>query len=178
MTSKKIDPEYQEFLDDSAHQPSGALQEQILSVVHRDLNPTPVSVFSKLLGIHFVTSLVTLSICPQFGFRILGEGMGLMQVFMNFGETGCLIACGAFFMGLSLLIAGSVLRGEELRIIRKNRWLTLGALTLLSLGFFIMLDAQIVLNLSIAWFLGALFGSLGILELTWLLRFKARSTVQ
>jgi hypothetical protein len=98
--------------------------------------------------------------------------MGLMHYFMALGPYGCLVTCGAFFMGTSLVVAGLILRGEELRAIRRSRVLQLGALTLLSLGFFIMLDAQIVFGLALAWFFGAWVGSLLTLEITWRLRFK------
>lgn len=172
MIKPKMDNDYQEFLEAEQAKPSLATTEKIFAAVYRDLRPGALSVFSKLLAIHFVTALITLSICPQFGFRIVGEGMGLMHLFMGLGTYGCLAACGAFFTGTSLLIAGLSLRGEELRKIRENRWLGLGVLTLLSLGFFIMIDAELIFGLTLTWFVGAMLGSLGILELTWWLRFQ------
>ncbi len=165
------DKEYQVFLkaDDAA--PSQVLSEKLKAHVHADLNPSSVRVFSKLLGIHAVTSLATLAICPQFGVGF-GQSMGLMTYFMELGPYGCLVACGSFFTGMSLLVASLVLRGEEIRKIRQNRLLELGALTLLSLGFFFMLDAQFVFGLTLAWFLGAMLGSFVTLELGWRLRFR------
>lgn len=165
--------EYQAFLKAHDAAPSLAVSQKVIAQVHADLNPSSVRVFSKLLGIHAATSLATLAVCPQFGVGF-GQSMGLMTYFMELGPYGCLVACGSFFTGVSLLIASLVLRGEEIRRIRQNRLLELGALTLLSLGFFFMLDAQFVFGLTLAWFLGAVLGSAAALEMGWRLRFGAK----
>jgi len=151
--------------------PPRGISDAILSQVRRDLNPAALTVASKLMGIHAASAVVTLSVCPQFGFRAFGEGDGLVEVFMIFGHYGCLVACGAFFTGVSLLLVALLLKAEEIRRIRQHRLLALGALTLLSLGFFIMMDAEVILGLAIAWFIGALLGSIATLELGWKLRF-------
>ncbi|MEO5969705.1 MAG: hypothetical protein ABIQ95_07230, partial [Bdellovibrionia bacterium] len=61
------------------------LTEKIIDQIHHDLNPSAWIVFSKLSLIHFVVGIVTLSICPQFGFRVFGSGAGLMGMFMELG---------------------------------------------------------------------------------------------
>lgn len=171
----KMDKEYLSFSSHS-NQSGPKIPSRLMSEVSQDLNPSPFAVFSKLLGIHFISALVTLSICPQFGFRTYGEGMGLMHYFMNLGEYGCLIACGAFFTGTSLAIAGFTLRGEEMRAIRKNRILSSAALALLSIGFFFMLDAEFIFGLSAAWLLGAILGSVLAMEAAWTYRFRLSSS--
>ncbi len=176
MSAPKHQEEFRQFQAGEASAPSPL--SDVFSEVHRDLNPPALLVFTKLLGIHAVTSVATLAVCPQFGFRTFGEGMGLMHYFMGFGEYGCLVACGIFFTGMSLLIAGIVLRGEELRTIRQNRAVGMAALTLLSLGFFTMArwysgaTLLVGISLTVAWIVGALLGSLSSLELTWRLRFR------
>ncbi len=172
MKSNHDQQEFEEFVKGAPVVPHPSAKLDLSSTVHRDLNPSPYVVFSKLLAIHFATAVLTLSICPQFGIRLLGDGMGLMHYFMSFGTYGCLVACGAFFTGTSVLAAGLLLRGEELRKIRQNRWLELGTLVLLSLGFFVMKDAELIFGITLAWTLGALLGSLAVLELTWMLRFN------
>ncbi len=136
--------------------PAPAPGDALLREVRDDLSPSPTRVFFKMAVLHSAASLLTLSVCPQFGFRLLGEGMGLMHLFMRFGELGCFAACGAFFLGSSLLLAGGYLRGEELRLIRRHRWLGPIALAALSLGFFFMLDAAMSVRIAVAWMLGAL----------------------
>ena len=102
----KKNDDFKSFIqnDDASHYIPG-ISRNILSRVHADLNPSAYFVFSKLLIIHVFSALVTLSMCPQFGVRLLGEGMGLMHTFMILGPFGCLVACGMFFTGTSVFIA-------------------------------------------------------------------------
>src|SRR5688572_3507647 len=124
--------DFEDFQQVEAVPPPNGIADSILARVQQELNPGVWAVFSRLSMIHFFSAILTLSVCPQFGFRVFGEGMGLMHVFMSLGDTGCAIACGGFFLGTSLLIAGFVLKGEEVRTIRTNPVLELGSLTLLS----------------------------------------------
>jgi hypothetical protein len=168
----QIEREFESFAKGREKKPPKALSEALFAQVKADLHPSAVRVFSKLMGIHVAAAVATLSVCPQFGFRIFGQGMGLMHTFMALGPYGCMVACGAFFTSLSLLIAALLLSPEEVRKIRQNRVLTLGTLVLLSMGFFIMTDADILLSLAIAWFSGALIGSILTLELGWFIRIR------
>ena len=79
-------------------------------------------------------------------------------------------ACGAFFVGVSLLVAALVLNREEVRTLRAHPWLQLAALVFLSLGAFIMADAEILLGFALAWVVGSLAGGFAALELGWQLR--------
>ena len=173
----ELSQDFKDFCDfdkSKSQEPSRSSRETLFATITQDLNPSPYYVFSKLLVIHSFVAVVTLSICPQFGFRVWGDGMGLMRVFMNLGTYGCLIACGAFFTSMSLVAASFILKGEDLRTIRNNRWLTLGSMVSMSLGFFVMLDAEILFGLTTAWLVGAFAGSLLTLEVTWRLRFQSR----
>jgi hypothetical protein len=162
--------DYQEFLAiGSAEAPRG-ISEKVLVQVRRDLNPSPWAVFARLSAIHFFTALFTLSLCPQFGVRVLGSGMGLMHYFMGLGDTGCAIACGVLFIGTSVLLASLLLGPDQVRTIRKHRLLELGALTLLSLGVFVMMQAEIVLGFALAWLVGSFVGGIATLEVGWLIR--------
>lgn len=164
--------DYQDFLNGPGSRPPRKITEQIFASVRTDFNPNAYWLFAKLLMIHTVMAVATLSVCPQFGFRVLGEGMGLMHVFMAFGTYGCFVACGSFFMGTSLLIASLVLKSGEIQKIRRNRWLMTGTLTLLSLGMFFMVGPELVFSLTMPWFFGSLIGSIVTLELGWQLRVR------
>ena len=165
--NKKDFNEFEKSNNGSVPQP---LSEKVISFVHSALNPSPLKVFSKLSLIHFFSAFVTLSVCPQFGFRLFGEGHGLMGYFMHLGSWGCTMACGSFFIGTSVFFAALVLKAEELRVIRNNKFLELGALTLLSLGFFLMLNTQIALGFLFIWALGSILGGIMTLELIWFIR--------
>lgn len=166
MDDKKWKSDFQEFKNSIGITPPEEVSERILAVVNEDLKVSPWGVFSKLSLIHLFSALFTLSLCPQFGFRVFGEGMGLMHYFMSLGSVGCPMLCGAFFLGTSLLIATFVLSREELRALRSHRLAELGALTLLSLGFFIMIDpGNVVASFAISWMFGSLLGGFLVLEL-------------
>ncbi|MBL7664267.1 MAG: hypothetical protein JNM93_03985 [Bacteriovoracaceae bacterium] len=168
--NKKND--FKDFMFSEGVTPPKVLSEKIYKMVDSDLNPSAWKVFTKLTFIHFISAALTLSVCPQFGFRLFGSGTGLMGHFMHFGHFGCMIACGAFFLGSSLLIANFSLKIEEIKIIRKYRWVQIAALISMSLGFFIMLDTEIVFGFAAAWILGSVIGALSVLELGWYVRRK------
>jgi hypothetical protein len=168
--NKKLDQEYKLFLEDDSLATNTA-HTALFKRVHADLNPSVFKVFSKLVSIHIAVAAITLSICPQFGFRIFGDGMGLMHYFMRLGSFGCPVACGSFFMGLSVLFACFILKGEEVRKIKKTWILQFGILALLSLGFFIMIDSDLILGFALAWLLGGMLGSLISLEIGWRVKY-------
>src|SRR5687767_5551446 len=113
----KIANEFSDFLSVQELLPDKRISQAILAQVTQDLSPKPGKVFSRLLIIHCLTAVVTLAVCPQFGIQLVGEGMGLMKFFMALGKYGCVLACGSFFTGLSLLVASQVLRPEEVKVI-------------------------------------------------------------
>lgn len=167
--------EWREF-GNEARNPSGRAPEHlgraILGDVRAELEPSYARVLAKLGIIHAVVSIGTLSVCPQFGFRLFGEGMGIMDAFMALGSFGCPVACGTFYLGTSFALAATVLRRPEWRAIRAHRMLTLTAIVLLSLGFFRIMDGEFFLEFSIAWLLGALAAGGIVLEGAWRLRFE------
>ncbi|MBU6374363.1 MAG: hypothetical protein KGQ59_00040 [Bdellovibrionales bacterium] len=168
MNDQKWKSEFEEFKNATGVTPPKEVSERIIALVEKDLKVSPWGMFSKLSLIHLFSALFTLSICPQFGFRVLGDGMGLMHYFMSLGSFGCPMACGSFFLGTSLLVATILLKGHELRALRSHRFAELGALTLLSLGFFIMVDpSSVVTSFTLAWVLGSLTGGAAVLEIGW-----------
>jgi len=162
--------EYQEFLKNDETKPPAAISENIFRTIYHDLHPNAWEVFAKLSLIHVVSALVTLSICPQFGIRIFGNGMGLMHYFMHFGPFVCAIFCGSFFVGTTMIIANIWLTAEELGTLRKQRFLQLTALLLLSLGAFIMADADILFGFTAFWLFGSLVSGISMMELGWRIR--------
>jgi hypothetical protein len=159
--------DWNEFENAESKSPPLILGDRVLATVYADFHPRLWRVFSKLALIHALTGALTLSLCPQFGLRLFGEGMGLMGTFMKLGDYGCMVACGFVFLGMTLLIAAFVLRPEEVRAIRNHRILGLACLSMLSLGVFIMADAEIVIGFAAAWALGSIMGGAIALELVW-----------
>jgi hypothetical protein len=168
--SDQASKDYQEFIGTTPVAPPLALTSAILTAVRHELSPSAWSVFFKLLSIHALSAVITLSICPQFGFRLLGDGHGLMAHFMRFGSAGCMAACGFFFLGTSLLVASLLLQPAQLRVVRERRWVEIGSLAILSLAFFAAITPGILLSPALFWLAGALAGAMCVMELGWRLR--------
>jgi len=159
--------EYTAFVESSGVTPPPAIDRAVRETIGAKLQPSFGRVFSKLSVTHVVASAVTLSVCPQFQFRLVGEGHGLMELFMDaFGPLGCTIACGVFFMGVSAALATAVLNREEARSLRGRTLPAVLALLLPSLGFFALAGAMsgalsptdFVQTDTLVWLLGGLAG--------------------
>ncbi|MBI3555978.1 MAG: hypothetical protein HY074_06930 [Deltaproteobacteria bacterium] len=179
--SKKPSPEnlvsdFAKFVSAPELAPPARLSVEILGAVRAELNPRASKVFAKLGLIQVFVGALVLAMCPQFGLSIL-PGMGLMTLFMRFGETACMTGCGAVFLGASGLLGSLVLTREELLVIRRSRFLQAAVMATLASGVFVCLGGEMVISLGLAWVMGALVGGLGSFELGWLLRSRLRGHV-
>lgn len=162
--------EYNEFLESKEVSPPGVVSERVLSEVHRGLNPTIPSVAAKVLGIHAVLSVVTLSICSQFGIQVFPV-MDLMDSFMLVaGHSYCMVFCGALYVGASAFAMSFLLTPEEVLAIRRNRLLQFLILSSVSLAAFVFFGAEILLIPALMWLAGALLAWVTSVELGWSIR--------
>jgi hypothetical protein len=161
--------DFKEFINSDSLPLPAAVSESVLVAVSADLHPSPWWVFAKLGVIQAGAGLSSLLFCPQFGLSFTSS-RGLMPYLMNYGMGVCMLGCGALFASLSFLIAALMLRPEEVRTIRSNRFLQITSLTALSLGAFICSGAAIVASFGFLWAIGAVAGGLATLELGWSVR--------
>ncbi len=161
--------EYSDFMASSPVQPPLRLGESLRSHVQKDLNPNPWSVFSKLALVQIFVGFATLLFCPQFGYTPTGVH-GIMHVFMQFGNTVCMAACGAIFVGSSLLTAALVLKSPEVRVLRSHRVLQTTLISIMAVGTFLCLGAEVMELVTLAWIVGSVIGGLSSLEIGWQLR--------
>jgi hypothetical protein len=169
-----LNQEFQDFLSATETAPQASVSNNILSLINGDLNPSFQKVFMKVLGIHSVTSLLSLSLCSQFGIRTFSF-FDLMHTFMKMtGPTICLALCGALYLGLSSLMISLFLSPEEVRKIRLQKGLQITLLSGASLGVFLCLGAEMLFLPMIFWFVGSLSGGIVTLEVGWLLRSQFR----
>ena len=148
-----------------------SLSERVLGGIGAELNPSALSVFGKVSLVQFLGGLSTLLFCPQFGLS-LSSSLGLMPYLMRFGESFCMLGCGALFTGFSLLIVSFTLRPEEIRILKKHEIVQLISVSTLSLGAFLCLGGEVVLALGLVWLLGAVIGGALTLKIGWGMRKK------
>jgi hypothetical protein len=158
ITEKEWIEDFQEFVrSDGVPVPEG-ISKQILAQVHRDLNPSAWMVFVKLLGVHAVVGTLSLAICNQFGITPFQTGFSLSDYFMKFGHSTCMFLCGVLFVSLSVLLSRSVIQPEELRVLRNKAWFEVFGLSMISLGVFAAVGAEITLAIGLLWLAGAMLG--------------------
>lgn len=163
--------DFQDFTSLEVSHPPSSLSDKIIAKVRSDLSPSAFLVFSKMGFVHLLVGGLTLLYCPQFGLSVTSS-MGLMPLLMKYGESVCMLGCGALFTGVSLLVVSLVLRPEEVRVLKEHQVLQLSLLTFLSLGAFICVGGEVVLSLGLIWALGAILGGSLSLELGWIYRSK------
>lgn len=142
-----------------------SLNEKILKDIKSRLNPDLKMIFLKLFAVHLITALITLAICPQFGFQTFKSHINLMELFMKLGNHFCNFACGVFFTATSVFIALFIISRDELRVLRHHRFTAVLLLVLVSIGFFAIMNSQLFFELSLLWILGASSGTLLTLEI-------------
>lgn len=171
--NKKLDSEIQsdfaEFMSGSLNPPND-LSNKVKIYINTKLHPNAWLVFSKLSFLHLIGGMLTLIVCPQFGINIFGHDYGITRYLFKLGPYGCTIACGALFIGVTVTLAVVFLAHAEIGKIKKHWPLQILAIGLLSLGSFIMLDADILFSFGLAWIVGGFIGGISILEIGLFLR--------
>lgn len=165
----KWQEEFAEFSETEPVKVSASTTTAIVEKVQSDLHPSAFRVFTKAALIHTLVGAATLLACPQFGVSLTGSH-GLMHYLMQYGDSVCMLGCGAFFTAFSLLIASLALRPEEVRALKNSQILQLALLTTYSLGVLLFVGAQLVLTLALIWSLGAILGGALSLEAGWAVR--------
>ena len=145
---------------------------KIIGAVRRSLFPDFKWLLSKVLFIHVFTSLLTLLVCPQMGFSLIKSKFNLMDLFMKVGPQFCDFACGAFFTSVSVSFIFLLLSRDEFRFLRYKPFIMISVMMLSSLGFLLMLNPDLFVQLTLLWVVGALAGILGAMEIGFRLQSK------
>lgn len=156
---------YKEFLTATPVEPPREVTESILNYVRGDLATSHFQIFTKLILLHALASVVTLSVCPQFGISIFGNGIGLLTVFSKFGIYGCLTVCAALYVGVSFFLSSLILKSYEWDRLRKFGVLYSFGIGILSLLIFMLLGADIVFKYGAVWLMSATFAGLLTLQI-------------
>ncbi len=169
MTHQIDSPDWEgdfvQFLRAEPKEPPAHVSRDVRERIGALLEPSPWLVFSKLVGVVTLAGSILLSVCPQFGFAYFRSDV-LVQFFQKLGPHVCHFACGAFFVGSALIVAAFILHPEDLRVIRKHRFLQVVSLSVLALSAFVALGAKVFLPMFLAWLVGAIVGGLLSLELS------------
>ncbi len=166
--------EFNNFMECEGAKPPISLSNKILTKTKKLVNPSPWLVFLKLTGVHSVFGTLSLMMCNQFGLNPFNTHLSLSEYFMTFGHSVCMTLCGVIFVSFSLLAAWMILTRDEFYIVKKNYFIQIFSLSLLSLATFVALGAHISLSIAILWTLGAVVG--GALP-TWTLAHRRLSVI-
>ncbi len=160
--------DYKDFLQSEETQIPAFTQKKVLNQIHGLLNPNPLLVFLKILILHLIVGVMSLSICHQFDMNPFQTQHSLSDWFMQVGgHHFCMLGCGILFVGLSLLFAGYFLSREEIHALKKTEVLQTLTLGLISLGLFSAFGAQMALGLAAIWLFGGLIGGFVATETIW-----------
>lgn len=85
-----------------------SLPPKLAKYIEQQTNPNWTYLICKFATIQLVTSLVTLSLCPQFGISPLGGTERLRELFMLLGHHWCDLLCGLFY-ALSFFIGFKIM---------------------------------------------------------------------
>lgn len=163
--------EYEEFLNADKSEMPEDIQQRVLIKLKKLVDPSPLTVFFKVLGIHTVIGFLSLSICHQFGLNPFNTDRSISDWMMNVGgHHACMIGCGVLFVGLSLFLAGYFLSIEEVIALKRTKVLQTLALGVISMSLLIAVGAQVALSIGVLWFIGAMVGGLVAVETSLILK--------
>ena len=149
---------FDDFLSADSVAPPSKISSQILGAIRERLDPPILSLFIKLGFIRTITGLLSLLICPQYGFFFGGDDILYVFFQKQFGPHGCMIACGMFFSSLAAFIFVLVLSRPETKKIFKLQIFFFPTLAIIFLTTFTCVIREFYLNVSLLWFTGATLG--------------------
>ncbi len=147
--------DFQDFTTREDVSPNNELNQKILENVKNDLSSSHLTVLGKLVSIQGLIGLLTLLFCPQFNFSLTNNTEVFHYFHNNFGESICMIICGAIFIGPGAILAAYLLKYSELKMIKQSRFLYYFCLVSIFLLIFIIMGAEVYLKLTSFWILGA-----------------------
>lgn len=151
--------DYQDFIDANKTSVPKEVTDNVFSKLQNLLTPSAWIVFLKILGIHLVTGLISLSFCHQFGLNPFNTKYSIADWFMSVGgHHFCMLGCGVLFVGGGIFAAGYFLTVEEIKALKRTEFLQNLSLGLISLGLFAAVGAEMILSIAGLWLLGALLG--------------------
>lgn len=154
MNNKEIKKDYSDFINSEERAPKN-LASQLFNKVQEDLNPDKLTVFIKLLCLQLFVGILTMILCPQFKMSLTNNYELFHYFHHTFGQRICMAICGAIFLGSGAIAASYILNLEEIRVIRNTRGLYFLAISGISLIGFMLFGAELYLDLTLIWVVGA-----------------------
>ena len=151
--------EFCDFVESSPMTPSAKTESQILQSVEADLSPSQWLVFGKLFAIEAVTGLATLFVCPQFGLGFGGHNEFLHTLHETVDPFTFYLICGLIFVVAGAAISGILLNRDEIRTIKKSKYIYYLIYAFTAYFIFALFGAEILIISLIPWILGTVMGN-------------------
>jgi hypothetical protein len=136
---------------DEASEPE-SLPASLRRAVRRDLEPSGTRILVRLSCLHLTLSVVSLSVCHQFGLNPFGTTWSLSDWAMQMaGHTVCMLVCGAVFFGGTVAFMPLVLSSDERRVLWQSVHQYLGTLIFGSLFAFWLVSAELDFGGVLVW---------------------------
>lgn len=172
----KHNQDFKNFVNAEKSEAPSYLKDAVLKQVSSKLNPAFTQIFFKIALIQLVSGLVILSFCPQLGVGFSGHN-AFVHLLMSFGENFCNLFCGSLFIGIGSFHSAIILNEDELRVLRRRRFLGTTLISLLSLLAFVIFGAEIQLLFFAFWLSGAMIIGLFSLEVVYMGRAYAQKNL-
>ncbi len=163
MSDKNFDKDMMEefikFVEADPVSPKTTTDNFLNKMVEKSLNPSIWTVFVKFFSIEVAAGLATLLVCPQFNIGFGSHNEPFHSFHSNMPPFLFFIVCGIFFVLLGAALAGLILSHDEIRKIKKTKYIYYTAYSLTAYIIFVSLGAKIFLLSSTAWIFGAIAGN-------------------
>ncbi len=152
--------EFAEFVDAEQIAPGGRLDETVLRMVRKDLRPALWKIYGKLTLVEATAGLLTLTICPQFGFGFGQHNQFLHALHSSTPPAVFYLLCGLFFVLLGATLGGLILNRAEIRTTGRSRYLYFAVYSILAFLILVALGTEAFVISALVWILGALLGNI------------------
>lgn len=159
-TENQLQKEFCNFVDVEQVTPSASIEIKIIKMVEQDLYPSQWLVFIKFFFIESFAGGATLFICPQFGLGFGDHNTFFHSLHETLAPFFFYITCGFFFVFLGAAVSGLLFSYDEIRSIKRSKYIYHILYSFIAYLIFFNLGAEILLLSSTAWLLGSIIGNL------------------
>ena len=151
--------EFAEFANADPAKPSNDVDRVVMDMVAKNLLPSPMKVYSKFTLVEAASGLLTLTVCPQFGFGFGQHNEFLHSLHASTTPVVFYLLCGLFFVLLGASMSGLLLNRDEIRSVGSKRFPYFALYSALAYLILIMLGTEVFVISSLVWILGAFLGN-------------------
>ena len=152
-----MNKDYLEFCDEVSNHPHNSIHTD--QVIHRkilwDLKYGAWISGAKIMLAQCLTGAASLLICPQFHLGLTSQKYVMHTFHHSLGPEGCMVACGAIFLGSGALLGMLLLRRDEIQRLRFSFIGSFLFIALFAIFTFIILGAEVYFKEGLWWILGA-----------------------